>query len=80
MHSSTTLMTKDTWFGVYSCSHCLQYRSEMTMQQNPARTSTTATRTTHIADGQLEQYLYAIVFALARRQMRQRWGSRPLGR
>ena len=50
------------------------------MLQNPPQPSTTATRTTHIADGELEQYLYAIVFAMARRQMRQRWGSRPLNR
>jgi hypothetical protein len=28
---------------------------------------------TKMADGQLDQYLYAIAFVMARRQMRQRW-------
>ena len=46
------------------------------MLQHRPQPSTTATRTTHIADGKLDQYLYAIVFTMARRQMRQRWGVR----
>src|SRR5205085_2624414 len=77
--TSIMLMTKDTWLGVYRSSHfqssrqslSLQYRSEITMLQNAQQL---------IADDQLDQYLYAIVFALARRQMRQRWGSRRLTR
>jgi hypothetical protein len=50
------------------------------MLQHTPQPSTTATRTTHIADGQLDQYLYAIALVMARRQMRQRWGSRSLSR
>lgn len=50
------------------------------MLQHPPQLSTKATRTTHIADGQLDKYLYAITLVMARRQMRQRWGSRPLNR